>query len=485
MALKSLLFVSLLTLTSLFADTSSTDAEFRGEAKAKITFLEKQNTELKAKLDSLEDKQKSVEEYKAIIDRQDKRVEDVNAKMAWAAEKTSWLAVIVGVLTLFAGFVGFMTYRQNEKAKEEAKKDIEFWKEKTKHDFKIQFEEELINLKKHTHKVKSEVNEDKEKIKQILADIDLASIEKRKNFTPEEQELARKESRIIAKEVYKEELDDDIVSTKYIESAKLAYVMKNYGDAIINIDKALMLIKNENIKAKTLLLKGIILNDQNEKEKAIQVFDEFLDKFENSQNIGLEESIATALFNKAFILGENKEHEESIQIYSILLDRFKYNPNEAIQLKIALSLYNIGFNYGKMNQHHKAFKIYNELLQLFQKNQQKAIQEIIHKVFVSITEIELVQNEEWKADEFESYLECVKSNKQSLLLLKMLQTIHNALQEDQTYSIEQLKQELLGTNFGNWSWKELDTWAEKLEDEEAKKRVQQTIEIFKNWDKKA
>jgi hypothetical protein len=105
------------------------DGEFRGETKAKIEILQKQNDELKTKIVTLEKDSQSVEEFKNSITDQDKRIQDLSFY-------TSLIATLIAILTLIVGAVGvafpYLMFRQNSKSQEEAKKDIELWKIKTK-----------------------------------------------------------------------------------------------------------------------------------------------------------------------------------------------------------------------------------------------------------------------------------------------------------------------------------------------------------------
>jgi|GEM_PF-2018319 hypothetical protein len=571
MALKSLLFVSLLTLISLFADTSSTDAEFRGEAKAKITFLEKQNNELKIKLDSLEDKQKSVEEYQNIIDRQDKRIEDVNTKMSVAGAIVSFLAIIIGI-----GGVVFpiVLFRQNMKIQEQAKNDIELWKEKTKKEF----DEELEKFKKHANAKTEEITKDAENAHQLLEIIenshDVSQLNN--NISSEEQELASNESQKLATKAKKTSSWKD-----YITSAKLSFFAKNYGDALRSINEALhelsKIVKDENTEefvkeqlAQALFLKGITFGEMNKNEEEIKVYEELLHTFKETKNETIREQMARALFNKGFSLGQMNQNEEATKAYDELLHTFRETTNEAIKELIAKAFFNKGFSLGQMNQNEEEIKVYDELLHTFIETTNEAIKELIAKVLgnkgfrlgqmnqneeaikaydellrsfketnndaikelmakvqvnkgfilgqmnkseeaikvydellhtfkettneaikeqmanalLNIFEYLLINNKEWSDENMRLFKEYTKNNQQLLLQFEMLQIVKNVLQKEQTYRREQLKQEFSDTNVGNWGWKELKTWAEKLEDAEAKKRVQQTIEAFENWNMK-
>lgn len=445
MAPKALLLVSLLTLTSLFADTSLTDAEFRGEAKAKIIFLEKQNTELKTKLESLEDKQKSVEEYKAIIDRQDKRIEDINTKMASVSEKTSWLAIIIGCLTFLIGLGGiifpYVMYKQNKKSQEEAKEDIKLWKEITKKEFDL----ELKSFKEHSISVQKELDDTiellKDEAKQSIEDI-------RKNMIKNQVAPIQKHSENFALDKLAETLQKKpMVDYTFDDWNSLAF--DAYGKG-----------KNEN--AVFYWTKAIELGSPT------------------------EINIAETLIQKGHSLNEIKDYNKALEAFNEVLNRFnEHNSNEAIQEQIAIALLNKGFTLGLMHDSSVAMGTYNELIKRFKESQNQIIQEQVAQALVNLFECLLIINfQELDNENIQLFTQCAKNDKDLLLQFKMLQTVKNSLQEDQTLLVEQLKDEFSDNGFEDWSWKELDTWAERLEDKDTKKRVQKTIEAFKNWNQK-
>lgn len=445
MELKALLFVSLLLLTSLFADTSSTDAEFHGEAKAKITFLEKQNIELKTKLDGLEDKQKSVEEYKNIIDRQDKRVEDVNTKMASVSEKTSWLAIIIGCLTFLIGLGGiifpYVMYKQNKKSQEEAKEDIKLWKEITKKEFDL----ELKSFKEHSISVQKELDDTiellKDEAKQSIEDI-------RKNMIKNQVAPIQKHSENFALDKLAETLQKKpMVDYTFDDWNSLAF--DAYGKG-----------KNEN--AVFYWTKAIELGNPT------------------------EINIAETLIQKGHSLSEIKDYNKALEVFNEVLHRFnKDSNNEVMQEQIAIALLNKGFILGLMNDSNDAMETYNELIKRFKDSRNQIIQEQVAQALVNLFECLLILNlQELDNEKVKLFMQCAKDDKDLLLQFKMLQTVKNALQEDQTLLVEQLKDEFSDNGFEDWSWEELNTWVKKLEDTEAKLRVQETIEAFQNWDMK-
>lgn len=476
MALKSLLFVSLLTLISLFADTSLIDAEFRGEAKAKITFLEKQNVELKTKLDSLEDKQKSVEEYKAIIDRQDKRVEDVNAKMASVSEKTSWLAIIVGLWAIVATFISiglplYLTFRWKKEVSEEAKETAKMEINELKAEFEVTVQEAKDELHKLTETHNYYIKE-----KELMKGKDISEYSKTNGGDREGLKGAFQYA------LYQAEIKNDY--SNWFDVAMLALKIKD-EKAIDYWDNAINIATDDLSKSLAIMNKGSTFGILKKYDKVIETYDYLIDNFGHNQNEKIQVFVANALLGKGISQEQLPESKQkAIETYDHLLNKFNHTSNEKINEAIAQALLHKGMlQVDVFKSIEDASKTYKKLIKKFENCKNEKIIKQIASACLNLCELQLIENKP-----FDNQILCVinyiNDHKQEKLKFKMLETVKSALKEEQPHNIEQLKQEFSDANLENWSWKELDTWAEKLEDEEVKKRVQQTIEVFKNWNKK-
>lgn len=417
MLLKALLLISFLTLTSLFADTSSTDAEFRGEAKAKITFLEKQNVELKTKLDSLEDKQKSVEEYKDILNQQNSRISDISLYI------TSF-GILIAIMTIGATIFGYFSVKSHAKEEARASAQAEI------NELKIEFDKIVKNAKEELEKI-AEIHNDYVKQKELMKGKDIKE--------------------------YSETNGDKEGLNGALQYA--LYKAQTYQDYNNWFDVAMFALK---------------LKD----EKAIEYW-------ENAISVATDDlSKSVAIMNKGATFGQLTEYEKAIETYDDFLRRFSETENESIQEQIGNALLNKGFAQGQLVQNQKAIETYEELIRRFGNNQNQKIKKSIAEALLNLFELQLIENKVFNKDLILQFQEYAKDNQQFLLKLKMIQTVKNALTEVQTDMINKLKQEFSDTSFGSWSWKELDIWADKLQDIDVKERVQKTIEIFRKWDKK-
>jgi tetratricopeptide (TPR) repeat protein len=476
MTLKALLLISFVTLTSLFADTSLTDAESRGEIKAKITFLEKQNDELKTKFNNLEDKQKSVEEYKNIIDKQDLRITDLK----------DTLTLVVGLVALFASIAGYLIY---SKAQLNAKAEAQKWLEENSNKLQEKIEDlerDIEKNRKHVEEKTKEYNKTIEDASKSVRDVQ-KEIEKPSNedASSQQQKSEQEQTFNFAATLIRQKPESEYTFNEWNILAYDAVYKNKKEDAVFYWTKALERghASQENL-AQALFSKGVILGELNESIKEIEVYEEIDRRFKENKSEKIQEQVVKALFNKGFRLGQMNENEQSIEVYEELDKRFKENKSEKIQEQVAKALLNRGIRLGQMNENTPALKIYKELVKRFNESKNEKIQTTVSQSLINLFESELIENQEWNISLIQQYFEYVKNDKQGKLKLKMLETVKNALQEEQILTLSQLKKEFSDTDFGNWSWKELEIWAEKLEGTEPKLRVQQTIEVFKNWNVK-
>lgn len=345
------------------------DGEFRGETKAKIEILQKQNDEIKTKIVTLEKDSQSVEEFKNSITDQDKRIQDLSFY-------TSLIATLIAILTLIVGAVGvafpYLMFRQNSKSQEEAKKDIELWKIKTK----SEFDAELENFKKikeeKSLEIKNHTEEAKRKIDGKVQEISNISVEELKQsgiqISIEDEKEIRKESQIIADEAEKENDVDG-----FITSAKLSFSIQNYGDALRNIEKALGVTKNDTETAQLLFLKGIVLDKLNKIEDEIMIYDELVKRFNTNREDIIQIQLANALFNKGIKLTDMNRDKEAINAYTEVINRFIESKNAILQERVADSLINKGIRFGIMNRNDEAINVFDILLSHFDNDSTESI----------------------------------------------------------------------------------------------------------------
>lgn len=403
--------------TSLWA----TDAgEFRGETKAKIEILQKQNDELTTKIDEIEKNNVNIETFKTSIVDQDKRIQDLSFY-------TSLIATIIAILTLIVGAVGvafpYLMFRQNSKSQEEAKKDIETWKEKTK----FEFDKELEMLKDHAENTKTKMNISLQEIKE--AESKMKNIQ---NGLQNEQpiiETDQQENDSLSK-VIKNVLEKPQIDYTFNDWNMLAFdaynrdkkedalyywrkaievneiILQRKAETLFNISivlnqlgrkEEIILQYNDMIKefnetqddviqtiiAKVFFNKGVTLGGLNKYEEAISVYDELINQFQNIKNEKINELIVKALFNKGIMLGKLYGKEDEIAIYELIFQKFKGSKNEEILQIVGTALLNNGIILGEKEEYEKSIRTFNLILEEFNTIKNEKLLTIIAQALIN------------------------------------------------------------------------------------------------------
>lgn len=399
--MKFLFLVLALLASFLFAKTED---EFRGEAKAKIENLQKENSELKAKIEKMKDDVQN--DTKDLIDRQDKRIEDINFNFNAA---TAW---IFGLFTIIGIVMPFIQWRVNSRLIKEAEA-IEVDTRNKLEDLISKYEKKLIELEGPR--------------------IDYLSIQDKISSTSlQNNETQNIDNKSILEGALKYALYKAETHNSYSDNFEVANIYFQLG----NYQKSL----------------------------------EYWNKLLKFNIIDIQEAIL--LYNKGVTLAElNKS--EAIKVYDELMQKFKDSQNEAIKEQVAKAMCNKGVSLGVLNKSEEAKECF---LQAIEKKPDYLL------AYINLFEINLILNEDFDSALVGQFQNYAKNNRQAQLKFNMLQTIQKAKNGNQTEQIIKLKQEFSDVNFGSWGWNELDAWANKLENQEKKQRVTQTIEAFKNWD---
>ena len=95
--------------------------------------------------------------------------------------------------------------------------------------------------------------------------------------------------------------------------------------------------------AKALFIKGVTLEQIQQPELAIAVYDELVQRFGQANEVAILEHVAKALLNKGFALGQMQQPEAAIAVYDELVRRFGQANEMAILEQVAKALTNKGF----------------------------------------------------------------------------------------------------------------------------------------------
>ncbi|MDN5094651.1 tetratricopeptide repeat protein [Aliarcobacter butzleri] len=392
----------------------------RDDREKKIEKLEKDIKELEEKFNQnnidKKDIEKSFDKNKEIIDRQDKRIEDIGTNLNYWGIGFSLIAIFTGI----AVFLVNKNYA--ESAKKEALISVYKWIEENKDKILEPIINEGNNLLENIRKE---------------ADLllqDYQSTMKKHNL---KDELDSKEKDILEKvNILLESKETENYTFNDWHSKFLDYFYKNkFDDALKAIDNAIKIATNEFEISLSLYNKGIVLGQLEKLEEEIKVYDELMKRFKDSKEITILEQVVNALYNKGVILSKmDGKAEEAIKVYDELIEKFKDSKDNNILERVASALLN------KM-------------------------------------EMNLILENKNSKEDLDLCIGLLKDNKKQLLKFEMLKILEKAKDSNQDEKIKNWQIEFKDTKFRDWSFDELKTWAETLQDE-AKERVLRYINIF-------
>ena len=218
----------------------------------------------------------------------------------------------------------------------------------------------------------------------------------------------------------------------------------------LNANQVLKEIKNETLDRFDVFVKSLQRNHQNEeKYKYLDLINLIIDNYEKKN---IEEALRN--IDKAIKLA--KTDKENIQILFIK----------------ALIL-------GQIGKSEEAIKVYDELIERFKDSNESNILEKVVTALLNKIEINLILGNKNSIEDLDLYINLVKDSKKELLKFEMLQIFENAKNSNQDDEIKAWQIKFKDIKMENWSFDELKTWAETLEDE-AKERILKYIDIFEN-----
>ncbi|WP_295055750.1 tetratricopeptide repeat protein, partial [Sulfuricurvum sp.] len=81
--------------------------------------------------------------------------------------------------------------------------------------------------------------------------------------------------------------------------------------------------------------KGVTYSEIGESQKAIDVYDELINRYANSTIDNVQVQVASAMKNKGVTYGEIGESLKEIDVYTELIDRFQDSKSNKIQTDVA------------------------------------------------------------------------------------------------------------------------------------------------------
>ena len=485
----------------------------RDDKEKKIEKLEKDIKELEEKFNQNNIDKKEIdgklEKTKDIVDRQDKRIENIGLGISIFGIIVTFFGILITIIVIY------FVVKFEKMAEILAEKELKKWIE---NEAMREFEPKIKEIKELIKKAESEVSLFKEKAESTITIIEKKLLEN-KELTNEEKNEIKGD----IKNIENKKEEDYTFSDRY-KLFLFKYTKNEFEEALSIIEKILTLNLDDKDLVKILFAKGLTLSKMDGKEeKAIKVYDEIIERFKDSKENNILETVAKALYNKGVTLGkmagkveeeikvydeliekfkESKENnileqiaktlynkgvafgemdgkvEESIKVYDELIEKFKESKENNILEQVANALYNKGLTLGEMDgKVEESIKVYDELIEKFKESKENNILEQVANALLNKMEMNLILGNTNSKEDLDLFLNLVKENKEGLLQFEILKILEKAKDSNQDEEIKNWQIEFKDVELGDWSFKELKTWAETLE-EKPKKRVLRYIDIF-------
>lgn len=292
----------LLLICNVFVLVNADDqinTKFRVKIETKIENIQKQNDDLTVKIDSLEKESKNVDSFKNIIDRQDKRIEDINAG------NTSF-SLIIGIWALVATFLSiaiplFFAFK---------------WKNEAMYEAKNAAQEQINDMKKG---LTDYVEQSKEQLRSISTMFDDYLLQKEKldnkNLDQLKQEVTDKHAVQNALEYSKQKAEIYDNYESWMEAGIFAYKIDDYVSALDYWERALNLTIDPLQIVSALINKLAVLKRLNRYDEAIEVVETVLSQYQSHTNPLIKNQVAKAFMEKGLQLEQRGKIEEAIQAY--------------------------------------------------------------------------------------------------------------------------------------------------------------------------
>jgi len=121
----------------------------------------------------------------------------------------------------------------------------------------------------------------------------------------------------------------------------------------------------------------------NQFDIVLNVLDELVHRFGESEEEGLQEQVATALFNKGVTLEMLGRFDEEIATYDVVEARFGASEVAALQEQVAMALFNKGVRLGALGRSEEAIATYDMVEARFGASEVSALQEAVAKALAN------------------------------------------------------------------------------------------------------
>ena len=155
---------------------------------------------------------------------------------------------------------------------------------------------------------------------------------------------------------------------------------------------------SESTTARTLFGKALIHSNRGEyTAAALNIYDELVERYGESEIPEVQEAVAKALVNKGVGLSRQGAHEAAIKVFDELVERYGESGIPEVQEAVATALFNKGIELSRQGAHEAAIKVFDELVERYGGSDIPEVQEVVAKVMVN-KGVELSRQGEYEAE---------------------------------------------------------------------------------------
>lgn len=317
-----------------------------------------------------------------------------------------------------------------------------------------------------------------------------------------------------------------VSSAMYEKGLLLGSANKNYEaidvyNQIIEKYKHTKIGKATNIVAKAMYSKGVAYGRLKNTKMSINSYNDLINNYQNYEDESILILVARAMYNKAIGLRDAKRYKESVAIYDQLIAKYdKLKSNEfdevltnasldqsqtyamglnnfdksiqsldyiikkygstddlIIQESVAEAMFYKGILSARFNKKEDAIGLYEKLINKFSSSRNPKISKFIFYSFINIFELKIISNGHFDKFMQNDFIKTYSNNKEKMMIYEMLICIQN-IRNGKNVDISSWDKKYHNTKLSGWDFKIINTWTDSLEDETAKNKIKQAIEIF-------
>ena len=129
--------------------------------------------------------------------------------------------------------------------------------------------------------------------------------------------------------------------------------------------------------------KALIYSNRGEYTAALDIYDELVERYGESDIPEVQEAVATALFNKGVGLSRQGEHEAEIEVYEELIERYGESEIPEVQEAVIKAMVNKGVELSRQGAPEAALQVYEALVERYGESDIPEVQEAVAKAMVN------------------------------------------------------------------------------------------------------